>query len=38
MEVRKVEMDKIFKRYKEGEIPTNWYFPHEKCTPFLLGA
>ena len=34
MEVRKVEMEKIFKRYKEDEIPTNWYFPARKMYSF----
>jgi len=25
MEIRKVDLSKVFSRYKEEEIPTNWY-------------
>ena len=33
-EIRKVDFNKIFKRYKEDEIPTNWYIPAKEIYSF----
>lgn len=33
-EIRKVDFSKIFKRYKEDEIPTNWYVPAKDVYSF----
>ena len=34
-EIRKVDFSKIFKRYKEDEIPTNWYIPAKEVYAFV---
>lgn len=33
-EIRKIKFDKIFKRYKEDEIPMNWYIPAKEIYAF----
>ena len=34
-EIRKVDFHKIFKRYKEDEIPTNWHIPAREIYAFV---
>ena len=34
-EIRKIDFNKIFKRYKEDEIPTNWYIPAKEVYSFI---
>lgn len=34
-EIRKIDFNKVFKRYKEDEIPMNWYIPAKVIYAFV---